>query len=572
MKCKACGGNLRFYNGNYLCENCGLQQTISAIFENTEIFLCYIENDIQGRRSRDSVIAQDLYNKLENAQIHTFYQRISTSELTKIDFETVNSIAFDSAKIVVVIAATAENFQTLIEKYGEKFAAKSVIPVYANMNANDIPKELKHLQAVNYNAVGSSIDFVKNVSRILGKDQEITITAMAKNHMSGKKRTVIVSFCVILSLALFAVAYVVFGTPYVLKSKKYEYASYLLNQKDYSAAISLYSALDDYADAPNIVKQIYEQYNGYFTNSENTLSLHLNIFDNKNVTVEVARNMDGSIIKFSTSCILDGMKATFEYEDSFYNKGSGTIELCNNGIEFHIQTEQAANSIGSVDYLFLFENRIDAPISISVDKTDIIKWVTETTTENDLVQQGLELEFVGNHDLEGKWLYYRIKNSDIGLLFVENDIGERVVKECYATQELLFPDKSLEKMRPVVEENILYMPDYLFGSFSAFSETDMQEPLYRIESKSKMSMEDWNTQVEKIEAFNTYDLRTGMKYYVVREDGNSLPAELSFIEAFESLEKAIEKADMLQLEVNEPNIHYAVYDEASNLIYRVWKR
>ena len=39
---------------------------------------------------------------------------------------------------------------------------KQIIPVYAEMDAYDIPKELSKYQALNYDSVGSITDLIKN--------------------------------------------------------------------------------------------------------------------------------------------------------------------------------------------------------------------------------------------------------------------------------------------------------------------------------------------------------------------------------------------------------------------------
>ena len=60
MKCSNCGGELHYSNGNYICENCGSSFSIDSYYENIDTFICYTENDENGRRVKDSIIAQDL--------------------------------------------------------------------------------------------------------------------------------------------------------------------------------------------------------------------------------------------------------------------------------------------------------------------------------------------------------------------------------------------------------------------------------------------------------------------------------------------------------------------------------
>ena len=84
MRCKNCGGQLRYQDGFYLCENCNSRYDLTSVYEDIDVFIAYIENDEQGRRTRDSIIAQDLFHKLENAKISAFYQRVSALSLIHI--------------------------------------------------------------------------------------------------------------------------------------------------------------------------------------------------------------------------------------------------------------------------------------------------------------------------------------------------------------------------------------------------------------------------------------------------------------------------------------------------------
>ena len=75
MKCKVCGGDLTLVQGIYVCESCGSKSEISLDVDSTEVFLMYPENDDQGRRSKESVIAQEIYNKLNQVNVSAFYKR-----------------------------------------------------------------------------------------------------------------------------------------------------------------------------------------------------------------------------------------------------------------------------------------------------------------------------------------------------------------------------------------------------------------------------------------------------------------------------------------------------------------
>ena len=60
MKCRNCGGELIFRDNMGFCPNCGSNQKIDSVFENTDVCICYIENDIAGRRTKDSIISAEI--------------------------------------------------------------------------------------------------------------------------------------------------------------------------------------------------------------------------------------------------------------------------------------------------------------------------------------------------------------------------------------------------------------------------------------------------------------------------------------------------------------------------------
>ena len=75
LKCEICGGELFFYEGLYTCKSCGNKSEASVNIESFDVFLMYNEFDEQGRRSKSSIIAQDIYNKLSEKNVSVFYEK-----------------------------------------------------------------------------------------------------------------------------------------------------------------------------------------------------------------------------------------------------------------------------------------------------------------------------------------------------------------------------------------------------------------------------------------------------------------------------------------------------------------
>ena len=475
MNCSVCGGTIQFKEGMYICNNCGSKQTIHAFFEQVEVFVCYIENDEHGRRTKDSLLAQDLYNKLENAKIHTFYQRKSASDLTGNDSETANAIAFDCATVLVMVANTFENFYKLMQSYGEKSNSKTIIPVYSQMNANELPTGLKQLQAINYDTVGATADLIKTVLRILGKEQELDIRAISNKHMSRKKRTIIISLCTILILTLSISAYVIFSTPYVLKSKKYAYAENLKTQKSYLEAIDVYSSLGEYKNAKDVVNQIYDVYDGYYTKESEMLSLQLNIDKNYNTDISVIHIIDGNKFVINATAAINQNSIEFSFIDTQNNTGQSIIQLENDGLSLNVKMDDASQVAKNLNVKFNFSEKTDVPLLKEIDAETMHQWLLAPQCESDFINAGYDLSVYGNVH-RSTALIKKFANSDIyaaifhdlylkeaGGLIEYQHIDDGAVLAFQGPASIICPEYiGAELLKPIITENIVYMPESIF--------------------------------------------------------------------------------------------------------------
>ena len=126
MICKNCGGKLHIKDGIYVCENCGSQFALTDIFENIEVSICYVEYDNAGRRTKDSIIAQDIYQRLESNDIKTFYNRISTDGMTGDELEKAIHSAMAIARVIVIVGTSKNNFEILLKKNKELLEGKTL--------------------------------------------------------------------------------------------------------------------------------------------------------------------------------------------------------------------------------------------------------------------------------------------------------------------------------------------------------------------------------------------------------------------------------------------------------------
>lgn len=143
-----------------------------------DVFICYKETDSNGKRTHDSVLANDLYYQLKQEGFKVFYSRITLEDKLGSAYEPYIFAALNSAKVMVVLGTKPEHFNAVwvknewsrylsLIKGGEK---KTLIPAYKDMDPYDLPKEFAHLQAQDMSKLGFMLDLVRVIKKILGSD------------------------------------------------------------------------------------------------------------------------------------------------------------------------------------------------------------------------------------------------------------------------------------------------------------------------------------------------------------------------------------------------------------------
>ncbi|MDY3929450.1 MAG: YARHG domain-containing protein [Clostridia bacterium] len=461
LLCSACGAKLKYKGGLYICENCGNTQTLSSYFENTEVFICYRETDEQGRRTKDSIIAQELYNKLRRANINVFYQRISTGDLTSEDFEEAYYKAINETKIIIMLACNKENFETMLYDNRDYLCGKKVLPVYKDMDAYDIPAELSELQAVNYENIGAIADLEKSILRFLGREKEIDVISIAEKRKKKKKNLIAVLCGFIFLIVVVTVAYYILGTPYVLNSNKYEYAKKLIENGKYISAMETYSAISGYKDTDELLKNLYNKYNGYYEKENNEISLTLQVIDNTNIDISCYYDKT----KFSITAPFNINIAEFEFVDSKNNNGQGTLWLRDNGIKISISISESSE----INADFSFNDRTDQK-TVKYDKELLLSWLSKDVTVDMLKADGYDFEFVEYiHAQLGE--IYSLRESSVGLF---SGFGENVTA-LSAPASILCPEKIGQPANPYLDGNIIFAPYGTFPNSSLFAVTSYDD-------------------------------------------------------------------------------------------------
>lgn len=155
-----------------------IQKGILEISRNEEpfdVFICYKETDASGQRTRDSVLAQELYYELQKSGFKVFFSRITLESKLGSAFEPYIFAALNSAKVMVAVGTKPEYFKAVWVKNewsrfldmirrGEK---KTLIPAYKDMDPYDLPEEFSFLQAQDMSKLGFMQDLVSGINKLI---------------------------------------------------------------------------------------------------------------------------------------------------------------------------------------------------------------------------------------------------------------------------------------------------------------------------------------------------------------------------------------------------------------------
>ena len=153
---------------------------ISQKEEPFDVFICYKESDNDGRRTQDSVLAQDLYYLLNEEGFKVFFARITLEDKLGSAYEPYIFAALNSAKVMVVLGTRPEFFNAAwVKNEWSRYlsliksgAKKTLIPAYKDMDPYDLPEEFSHLQAQDMSKLGFMQDIIRGIKKITKADEE----------------------------------------------------------------------------------------------------------------------------------------------------------------------------------------------------------------------------------------------------------------------------------------------------------------------------------------------------------------------------------------------------------------
>ena len=168
-----------------------IQQNILSISQKEEpfdIFICYKETTETGKRTRDSVLAQEVYSNLTDKGYKVFFSRITLESKLGSMYEPYIFAALNSAKIMLVFGTKKEYFEAVwVKNEWSRFIDMMktrpdhyLIPCYRDMDAYEMPEQFLAFQGQDMSKLGFMQDLLRGVDKIMGRIETPKVYAETK--------------------------------------------------------------------------------------------------------------------------------------------------------------------------------------------------------------------------------------------------------------------------------------------------------------------------------------------------------------------------------------------------------
>ncbi|MBE6713165.1 MAG: TIR domain-containing protein [Ruminococcaceae bacterium] len=237
-----------------------------------DIFISYKETDENGNRTRDSVEAQKLYEKLTAEGYKVFFSRITLEDKIGTEYEPYIYAALYSSKVMITLCSRTEYIEAPWVKnewsrflgFRQEDSSKNLLPLYFDMKKEELPEEFALLSAYDMTAEGFTEELLRGVKKLIPSPV-----------MKAKRRKQIIKGTLIGLSALLLILGVAAGILISQNAKKkeqekkekaqqeqrlkqdkeYQAALALFEARDYTAAMEAFKALGDYKDSAHMAQR-----------------------------------------------------------------------------------------------------------------------------------------------------------------------------------------------------------------------------------------------------------------------------------------------------------------------------
>ena len=157
-----------------------------------DIFISYKETGVSGGRTKDSIAAQELYERLTNEGYKVFFSRITLEDKIGTEYEPYIYAALASSKVMITVCSSNENIESVWVKnewsrfmsFMQKDSTKTILPLYFDMDKSDLPDEFAHLPSHDMKTDGFEQDLLRGIKKL------IPLPIMEKERREKRKKLI----------------------------------------------------------------------------------------------------------------------------------------------------------------------------------------------------------------------------------------------------------------------------------------------------------------------------------------------------------------------------------------------
>lgn len=213
-----------------------------------DIFISYKETGENGARTKDSIKAQELYDKLTAEGYKVFFSRITLEDKSGTEYEPYIYAALASSKIMLVIGSSKDNLEAVWVKnewsrylsFVQRDSEKTLIPLYFDMDKADLPEEFAHLTTYDMTVDGFEQELIRGIKKLIPLP-----VMLLERKKKFRKKLKIAGVAVLVLAVIGGIA----SVPWFMKLPDYNAAMQLYYDKNYPEATWAFADLGSYRDS-----------------------------------------------------------------------------------------------------------------------------------------------------------------------------------------------------------------------------------------------------------------------------------------------------------------------------------
>lgn len=147
-----------------------------------DVFISFKETGKNGERTRDYEIAYEIYDRLNEHGIRTFFSPVTLMNKAGQEYEPYIFSALYSSGVMVLVGTSEESINSpWVKNEWSRYLAlmrtdsdKFLLPVYEEMEKEEFPPEIPIREAVNFKNDGAVLDLVHGILTLSGKGREVS--------------------------------------------------------------------------------------------------------------------------------------------------------------------------------------------------------------------------------------------------------------------------------------------------------------------------------------------------------------------------------------------------------------